>query len=41
VRQPIYAKAVDEWQQFATMLQPLRHALGDVLDAYPQVPDGL
>ena len=41
VRQPIYARAVDEWQQYDTMLHPLRAALGDVLDAYPGVPDDM
>lgn len=39
VRRPIHAQAVDEWQHYAAMLQPLSAALGDALDAYPDVPD--
>jgi len=39
VRRPIHVGAVDEWQHYAPMLHPLTAALGNVLDAYPDVPD--
>lgn len=38
VRQPIYRAATDEWRAYETLLGPLKHALGPVLDAYPDVP---
>jgi tetratricopeptide (TPR) repeat protein len=38
VRQPIYRGSTDEWQQYDSHLGPLRRALGDVLDAYPEAP---
>jgi hypothetical protein len=38
VRQPIYTAAKDEWQLYERHLEPLRAALGPVLDAYPDAP---
>ena len=38
VRQPIYRGATDEWQRYDTHLGPLKQALGEVLDAYPDAP---
>ena len=41
VRQPIYRNATEEWQRYAEHLGPLKDALGDVLDAYPDTPESL
>ena len=41
VRQPIYTAAKDEWQLYSAYLDPLRSALGPVLDAYPEAPASL
>lgn len=38
VRQPIYREAVEAWKPFEPWLGPLAQALGDVLEAYPEVP---
>ena len=38
VRQPIFDDAVDHWRNFEPWLDPLKDALGDVLDAYPESP---
>lgn len=38
VRQPIYRGGVDHWKHFETWLDPLKTALGPVLDAYPEAP---
>ena len=38
VRRPIYKDATDEWRPYEPFLQPLKDALGPVLDAYPEVP---
>lgn len=38
VRQPIYRDATDEWRRYEAHLGPLKEALGDVLDAYPDAP---
>jgi hypothetical protein len=38
VRQPIYREGVEQWQHFEEWLEPLKEALGDVLEAYPSVP---
>jgi tetratricopeptide (TPR) repeat protein len=38
VRQPIYRDGVDHWRHYEAWLGPLRHALGPVLDSYPQAP---
>ena len=41
VRQPIFTAGLDQWRKFDPWLGPLKDALGDVLDAYPAVPDTL
>jgi tetratricopeptide (TPR) repeat protein len=41
VRQPIYRDGVDHWRHFEPWLGPLRAALGDVVDHYPDVPPQL
>jgi predicted Zn-dependent protease len=38
VRQPIFADAVEHWRNFEPWLDPLKAALGPVLDAYPDAP---
>jgi hypothetical protein len=38
VRQPIYRDATEEWQRYEPFLGPLKDALGNVLDAYPDAP---
>ncbi len=38
VRQPIFADALDQWRHFEPWLDPLKAALGPVLDAYPAAP---
>jgi hypothetical protein len=38
VRQPIYRDGIDHWRHFEPWLDPLKRALGSVLDAYPDVP---
>lgn len=38
VRQPISVKSLDEWRAYEAHLEPLRKALGPVLDAYPDAP---
>jgi tetratricopeptide (TPR) repeat protein len=38
VRQPIFADAVEHWQNFEAWLGPLKAALGPVLVDYPAVP---
>lgn len=38
VRQPINRAGVDHWRHFEDWLDPLKQALGPVLDAYPAVP---
>jgi tetratricopeptide (TPR) repeat protein len=39
VRQPIYRAGLDQWRHYEQWLQPLKTALGPVLDAYPRVPE--
>ena len=39
VRQPIFRDALEQWRHFDSWLQPLRSALGPVLDRYPEVPE--
>ncbi len=41
VRQPIYRDGTEAWKPYSEYLDPLRKALGDVLDCYPQVPESL
>lgn len=38
VRRPIFKDAVEHWQKFESHLDPLKAALGPVLDAYPDAP---
>ena len=38
VRQPIYRDGTESWQPFEAWLDPLKAALGDVVDAYPAAP---
>lgn len=38
VRQPLYRNAVEHWQSYEKWLDPLKAALGPVLDSYPAVP---
>jgi tetratricopeptide (TPR) repeat protein len=38
VRQPIYREGLDQWRYYEEWLDPLKVALGAVLDAYPVVP---
>jgi hypothetical protein len=38
VRQPIFRDAVDHWRNYEPWLDPLKAALGPVLDAYPAAP---
>lgn len=38
VRQPIYRTATEEWQPYESQLGLLKEALGEVLEAYPDVP---
>jgi len=38
VRRPIYREATEEWRAYDSHLQPLKDALGPVLDAYPEPP---
>jgi hypothetical protein len=38
VRQPIYREGVEHWRHYDEWLQPLKDALGDVLELYPDPP---
>jgi tetratricopeptide (TPR) repeat protein len=38
VRQPIYRHGVEHWRHYEAWLGPLKDALGDVLEAYPDTP---
>ena len=38
VRRPIYRDATEDWKPYEPYLGPLKDALGDVLDAYPDAP---
>ncbi len=38
VRQPLYRAGIDHWRHFEPWLDPLKEALGPVLDAYPATP---
>ena len=37
VRQPIFKTQLEQWQNYEPWLAPLKHALGPVLEAYPEV----
>jgi hypothetical protein len=39
VRQPIYRTGLEQWRHYEPWLQPLKTALGPVLDIYPRVPE--
>jgi hypothetical protein len=39
VRQPIYKAGVEQWKNYEEWLDPLKEALGDVIDVYPDVPE--
>jgi len=39
VRSPIFTGALEHWRNYEPWLDPLKAALGPVLDAYPGVPD--
>jgi tetratricopeptide (TPR) repeat protein len=39
VRRPIYRDGVDHWQHYESWLEPLKQALGPVLESYPAVPE--
>jgi Flp pilus assembly protein TadD len=41
VRRPINREGLEPWKPFEPWLDPLKNALGDVLDAYPHQPDRL
>jgi hypothetical protein len=36
VRLPIFAEGVDQWRNYETWLEPLKQALGAVLESYPE-----
>jgi predicted Zn-dependent protease len=38
VRKPIFREGVDHWRHYEPWLNPLKDALGSVLDAYPAAP---
>jgi hypothetical protein len=38
VRRPINREGMDQWRHFEPWLEPLETALGEVLSAYPRVP---
>ena len=39
VRTPIYREGMDQWRHYESWLEPLKAALGPVLQAYPDTPD--
>jgi tetratricopeptide (TPR) repeat protein len=39
VRRPIYREGVDHWRNYEPWLDPLKSALGSVLEQYPEVPE--
>jgi tetratricopeptide (TPR) repeat protein len=41
VRQPIYRDATDEWRRYDEFLDPLRAALGSIVESYPDVPQSI
>jgi tetratricopeptide (TPR) repeat protein len=38
VRRPINRDGIDQWKPFEPFLEPMKRALGPVLDAYPAIP---
>jgi tetratricopeptide (TPR) repeat protein len=41
VRQPIYRTGTDDWRRFEAWLEPLQSALGDIVAAYPGIPESV
>jgi predicted Zn-dependent protease len=39
VRRPIFREGVEHWRNFERWLDPLKSALGEVLESYPQTPN--
>ena len=39
VRRPINRDGFDQWRPYEAWLGPLKHALGPVLEAYPEPPE--
>ena len=39
VRRPIYKEATEEWRTYEPFLGPLKDALGEVLECYPEPPE--
>jgi hypothetical protein len=39
VRQPIFRDGVDHWRHYEPWLEPLKKALGPVLETYPATPE--
>lgn len=39
VRRPIFRDGIDQWRHFEPWLGPLKSALGEVLNTYPEVPE--
>jgi tetratricopeptide (TPR) repeat protein len=39
VRRPIYKEATEEWRAYEPFLGPLKDALGEVLECYPEPPE--
>ena len=39
VRTPIYRDGIDQWRNYNDWLEPLRQALGPVVEAYPAAPE--
>lgn len=40
VRLPVYTDSLEQWRHFEPWLEPLKMALGPVLDSYPATPEG-
>jgi hypothetical protein len=38
VRRPIFREGVDQWRNYEPWLEPLKQALGPVLEKYPAAP---
>jgi len=38
VRKPIYRDGIDHWRHYESWLEPLKSALGPVLECYPNPP---
>ena len=41
VRRPISREGVEQWRSFEPWLEPLRQALGSIVDSYPAVPESV